>query len=446
MANKFEVQVVALDKFTKTFRKLNDSASRAVRPLTNMQRQVGALSRELHLDKVAKGMGKVSQASLGVARNLGLATAPLEALFGLGLVGGIAGVAGAIVTLGARWGNLGFEINRTSQNIGVSTDDLQRYRGAATLAGISVEAMTGALDSLGTTLHSADQQGNQGPLAILEKLGIKIQRGKDGVVDTTAALIDLSRAIQRTSDPFTQRTIASAFGLEQALPLLRQGPEAIGRLAKEAERLGLVQGPKALQWAQDFGDALNRLKGSISGVANEWGAKFTPALTRGMNLLSEASAPSASKDATSTKSGFPFNAGPIAAGLAIASKVGGSLFGAPTDPGTRKVSGTVTYDTAGAASSDGRFVDPAVQAARDREAMAIKQREFNSEQDPSVKAALGREIARDQQRDAGGSPQQTVKVEVTMNNAPPGTQVQAKQGNSFVPTRISYSMPTTVTP
>ena len=60
MANNFEVRVRAIDDFTKTFRNLNDQASRAVRPLVNVHRQVGMLAREMHLDKMAKGMGVVS--------------------------------------------------------------------------------------------------------------------------------------------------------------------------------------------------------------------------------------------------------------------------------------------------------------------------------------------------------------------------------------------------
>jgi hypothetical protein len=61
-----------------------------------------------------------------------------------------------------------------------------------------------------------------------------------------------------------------------------------------------------------------------------------------------------------------------------------------------------------------------------------------------VKHEQGRQpFTADQYAQAAGP----LRVEVVIGgNAPPGTTVQAKQGNTFVPTRVSYSMPMTDSP
>lgn len=440
MANRFEVQVVALDRFTKTFRSLNDRASKAVRPLTNVQRQVGALSRELHLDKIAKGMGKVSQASLTVARNLGLATGPIESLLGMGVAGGIVGLTASVAALGARWGMLGYEVNRTSQRIGVSTDDLQRYRAAAGRAGVSSDAFTSALGTLGETLQDALYGRNPQALIILNKLGIGIKRNAAGVVDSVAAFRDLSLALSRIADPRVQAIVARAFGMEEALPLLRQGPEAIERLAREAEKAGQVMGGEAVAGAMKFGDALNRLKAAAEGAANATGAKLTGPFTRAMDFISSAMEgsihPKSIGEAMSNAAGAVFG-GP---------RFLRNVFGGGSDRSKQRSGGAVT-EPAGSAQVSQWQIDPAVQAERDRDALKIKRAELERETDPGTRAALQREIGRDETRlSSGAAEQQPVHVVIDMKNVQPGVSVQAKQGNTFLPTRISYSMPTTVTP
>jgi hypothetical protein len=192
-------------------------------------------------------MRGISQASMKVASSLGLAAGPMEALPGLGVAGGITATAAAVASLGAHWGPTGYEISRTPQLIGVSTNDLQRYRGAAQLAGVSQEALTNSFASLGRTMQDAQFGRNPEAYAVLNKLGIGIQRNAQGVVDTVGTFNDLALAISRITDPHVQEKMADIFGLREALPLLRQGPDAIARLTQEAEKFGLVAGGEALR-------------------------------------------------------------------------------------------------------------------------------------------------------------------------------------------------------
>ena len=102
MSNKFEISVVAVDRASAVFKKINGSLTTSFRPVTRLQKQVGALGKEMHLDKMANGLRGVSGAAAKVAQSLGLSTAPLEALFGLGAAGGIVAAGAAVAALGAK--------------------------------------------------------------------------------------------------------------------------------------------------------------------------------------------------------------------------------------------------------------------------------------------------------------------------------------------------------
>lgn len=456
MANKFEVQVVALDRFTKTFRNLNNQASKAARPLVNVHRQVGALAKEMHLDKAAKGMGKLSDAAVTLTRTLGLSLGPLESVLGAGgVVGGILATGAAAIGLGVRFASAGFEVARTSNAIGMSTRDLQRWRGAARLVGVPLDAMDHTLSSLGTTLQ--DAQFGRDPLALqaLNKLGISI-RTKNGLVDQNAALEDISNSLSKISDPHVRDVLANALHIDPAtFPLLTQASAGVHKLQDEAERLGVVNGPEALKWSVEFTDSLNHMKVAIDGAANSLGSRLVPSMSKGVDYLS---------DRITQSKEHPFRAagGEIFDFFAAGPRTVGAgarwLFG--STPGStsadRTVSGQIggplqqgPYSAPGAGSTgggllDGRYVDPAVQAERDREAMRIVQQESASATNPADRAALQRELAA---RAAGASTNtlapQTVKVEVAFKGAPAGTTATAKSStdNIYLPTHIEYAMP-----
>jgi hypothetical protein len=489
MANKFEIQVVALDKATSVFRKINNQMAQTMRPVTRAQRQLGLLAREMHLDKVTKSMRGLSQASMKVASGLGLAVGPMEALLGLGVAGGIAATAAAVASLGARWGRTGFEISRTAQLIGVSTDELQRYRGAAQLAGVSQDAMTNSLAQLGRTLQDAQFGRNAEAYAVLNKFGIGIRRNAQGVVDIVGTMKDLSAVISQITNPQVQEKLSDILGVREALPLLRQGPDAIERYAKQAEKFGLVAGGDALAGAEKFTEAMNRLKASIEGVANSWGQKLTPALTRGMDLLTD----------TLQKRGFggffwdlfsgrltreaAFGAGAPAArrssGMITQSLPGDIRF---NNPGNLRVPGSATGFQRFATAQEGlnamarqiglyanrdnlrtissivgKYAPPNENDTSAYIADVSKRTGFAPDQqldvnDPKVMAPLLSAMVRHEQGRQPFSDQQlaqaaqSVKVEVAFKNAPPGTEAKVNANGAWTPTRVSYAMPTTTTP
>ncbi|MGN6528468.1 MAG: hypothetical protein ACTHL8_18925 [Burkholderiaceae bacterium] len=296
MATDFEFRVVALDRFTKTFRDLNSQASRAARPLVNTHRQVAMLAKEMHLDTMAKGMGTVSSAALTMTRSIGLSLGPLESVLGIaggigtvGIVGALGSAAAGMAKMGVNFATSGFEIKRTAKTIGVSTRDLQYFRGAARMAGLDVDTMTDSLASLGTTLQDAKFNRNPAAYAVLNRLGIGIPTKKNGEVDQVAAIKGVARAMSTITDAQTRLKLAQALGLSPAAVYqLSQGADALEKYAAELERVGYVRSEHSLQVSEDFAKALGRIGVNAEGAANKLEDRLLPAMTRVLDKVADA--------------------------------------------------------------------------------------------------------------------------------------------------------------
>jgi len=463
VANNFSFSIQAVDRYTKVFRDLNNKASKAALPLLNVQRQAGALAREMHLDKVAKGMGAVSDAAVNVSRTLGLSLGPLEAMLGAG--GGIVGslLAGgvAMVALGVRTASTGFEIARTSQAIGMSTRDLQRWQGAAKLASVDADAMTETLDGLGKTLQDASQGRDTGALNALRWLRIGIPM-KNGIVDQNAALEGIAQGLSRISDPQLRNVVARALHIRpEVIPLLAQGADGVHRLQEQAERYGLVLSPEVLQRTADFTTSLHGLGAAAEAVGLSFGSKMLVPMTRAMDSVSKGfGTEGLSGGLQSALKLVPLPSTQIAArelGLffggpkpttsverTVSGQIGGTL---QQGPYAKPAASSSTAAPAGVVRSKaeeqmaGQMAFTPAELARQQadEDSAENRRQLVSEiqrtRDPAARSVLQDELTKLDQR---------VHVEVTLKNAPAGTTATARVASADAATstaRVQFAMP-----
>ncbi len=456
MANRFQIEVQAIDRYTKVFRDLNNKASKAARPLVNVQRQVGALAKEMHLDKVAKGMGKVSEAAVTVSRTLGLSLGPLESLLGAGgVLGGLALAAGGALALGVNFARTGFEVGRTSQAIGVSTKDLQLWRGAMELAGVDADVATQALGSMGRTLQNARFGRDPVALQVLRQLGVGIPT-KNGIVDQVAALEGVSQALSRISDPQLRATLADALHIPpEAIPALLQGAEAMAKLRQKAQELGVVIDQNGIQKANEFTTSLNVLKVALDGAGKSIGSAILPPMAQALDYMTKLTVASG-KDRTGTAwQGIKdaFTSGPRFLGWLGSTALHGN---APTTEAQRRVTGTITGPVAAGAPSSGRGggndLSSAETASLDDFTPAERARQQADEDSAENRRELVRELAR--QRDPGARAvlqneltklDQRMQVEVTLRGAPAGSSATARVVSDAGPAataRVQFAMPT----
>lgn len=269
MANTFTFTISAVDKATATVRKVNDSIGRMTRPFEDVGKSFKSLGRELGFEKIGKNLTAIGREAEGAARGVGAIVAPLAAITGIGSVAGV-------VSLAKSWGELGRSIDNSSHAIGISSNQLQSFQGAAKLVGIDTATTTASLDGLATTMQDAKWGRNQGALQLLNKLGIGLKQTKDGAWDVVGEYKAIANAIASQKNPQTQALIANNLGLGGMLPFLREGAAGIERYEETVKRLGYVMDESAVRRGKDFAQSLSGLDIAIDGTKNAIGDSLIP--------------------------------------------------------------------------------------------------------------------------------------------------------------------------
>lgn len=278
-ATPFVVTITAVDKATASVRKIKASIAGITKPARDIKASFSSFGKEIGLDRVGKSMKSLGTAAADTARSVASVITPLTAIAGLGSIAGIA-------LLANEFGKMGAEVQRTSGVLGVSTDDLQAYRSAAKLAGLSADDMTGSLKSLGRTIEDATYGRNQDALVMMQKFGISLHRTKDGAVDATLALKEVANAIvAQKGNVQAQGLIAGAFGVESLLPLLQKGEKGIEEFVKQARAMGLVFDAQTLAKGQQFNANMLRLEAAATRLKYKFGDALAPAVEKVLDVV-----------------------------------------------------------------------------------------------------------------------------------------------------------------
>jgi len=282
VASKFTIEISAVDKASAVVNKINEKMAKVTRPFEDTRKSFKRFETAVAENPIAKGLGHVSGAALGVARSIGKIAAPIAAVTGVGSIAGIA-------MLADRWAKFGRNVLYTSQTLGISTTKLQQYEGMATLAGVSTDGMVSSVGALGTTMEDARWGRNQGALMLLNRLGIGLKKTKDGAWDVNAEMMAVSKVM--TSDklknnPWAQSLIASQLGMTALLPMLRQGEQGMRKYEEMQKRLGYSSSPQDIQNADQFAQSLSGLQMSAEGLGQSLMDKAMPALNPFVDELS----------------------------------------------------------------------------------------------------------------------------------------------------------------
>tara|TARA_R110000868_G_scaffold100109_1_gene275269 strand:+ start:16585 stop:18765 length:2181 start_codon:yes stop_codon:yes gene_type:complete len=152
-------------------------------------------------------------------------------------------------------------LGEVSQQIGVTVEDLQVYRYAATQVGVSQEEMEKGLGKFTQTLGKA-QLGSASSAEVFSALGVSI-RSADGALRTTSDILpDVADAIARIPDPAKRAAIEVAlFGRagQKLDTLLSGGSNAIKAQAAELSSYGIVTEEMAAK-ADEAADKISKMK------------------------------------------------------------------------------------------------------------------------------------------------------------------------------------------
>jgi hypothetical protein len=173
-------------------------------------------------------------------------------------------------------------LGEVSQQLGVTSDDLQVYRYAATQVGLSQEEMDTGLQRLTRTLGQA-QLGSKQTGAVFAALDVDLRTASGSLKTTSQIIPEVAQALSRIPDPARRAALETQlFGRagQKLDTLLAGGSDAIDNLRNAAHRLGIVLSDRQIQQADETADKLAEVKMVLEArvaavVAENAGAIFT---------------------------------------------------------------------------------------------------------------------------------------------------------------------------
>lgn len=179
------------------------------------------------------------------------------------------------------------KVNDLSNRLGMTTEFISRMNYAAQMSGVTQEEMATSLRMVSVKLGEASMGAEQSKKAF-DALGVSIY-GADGKVrDIEEMMPDLAQGFANLDSSAQRAALAQdLFGRSGAtmIPILTEGKEGLAELWKEAEKFGLVISTEAADNAAEFNDAMDRMKGAVTGVKNKLVEDLFPVFSQGMNSM-----------------------------------------------------------------------------------------------------------------------------------------------------------------
>ncbi|MBR8084647.1 hypothetical protein C6V04_05090 [Burkholderia multivorans] len=273
MANVFRLTITAVDNATAVAKKVNSTIAQITKPIADVRASVAAFSKETGMDRLGRSIQKVGIAATESARRVASIAPPIAALTSIGTIAGV-------VALATSWGRNAVQIANTASVIGISTTQLQRYQGAARIAGLSSDAMTNGLKSVGNAFEDASAGRDNFVAGVLADKGIGIHRLRDGSIDTARALRDVADAAAKIQNSQARGKFLEIFGLGDLNPMLSKGGAALDSFLARYDQLNAIMSPEQIAQGQRYNEEMIALDASVDRLKNSVGAALAPALTQ----------------------------------------------------------------------------------------------------------------------------------------------------------------------
>jgi hypothetical protein len=226
--------------------------------------------------KLTAGTGTLQQdfaRATGMARNYG------ESLTGVAtkIAGALAGMFAVSKLTGAVRGAMQSidDLAKSSDRLGIATEDLQAFNLAADLAGISAESLTTAFRfsqrALSEAASGAKAYSDSFAMLGLDAAALAQMKAADQFTAIVTALQQVTNQADRT------RLAMDIFG-RSGNQLLSMNPDAIASAAKDLERWGGAISRLDAAKVEAANDAITRTKASLSLVWSEIAIRVAPAI------------------------------------------------------------------------------------------------------------------------------------------------------------------------
>ena len=185
-----------------------------------------------------------------------------------------AGIVAPLALAAKAFADTGSQLSDMAARTGVSVEALGELGYAAQQSGASLEDVEKAVRTMQRTITAATNGSDQAAEA-LDRVGLSAEALAGLKPEQQFAAI--AAALARIEDP-TQRAATAMGVLGKSGTTLLPMVADLAALRAEARRLGVVMSGGQAKLADDLGDAFDRVKASLQGVANAVGTALAPVL------------------------------------------------------------------------------------------------------------------------------------------------------------------------
>ena len=190
---------------------------------------------------------------------------------GLSMAG--AALGGALLGNAFNAGKQADEIATLSKQYGVSTDEIQKFKYAQELVDVDMNSMLGSMQRM------TKQMGSNN--SAFADLGVSITNADGSMRDATTVWYEVLTALSQVENE-TQRDILAQelFGRSAAelAGIVDDGGAALKAYGIEAEEAGVILSADGVAAANEFNDAMDRLKATLTGDLLKAGASLAQTL------------------------------------------------------------------------------------------------------------------------------------------------------------------------
>lgn len=203
-------------------------------------------------------IGNTAQAVADKTRALSMAAAG----FGLALVGNAYKSAQAAD-----------DLNTLAKQTGFSVEELQKMQYASDLVDVSMDTMTGSIKKLTSKMSSG--------ASVFDDLGVSIYDANGNMRDATDVWYDSIEALSKIENETERDAVSMELFGKSAMDMagiVDDGGQALKEAGEEAEELGIILDQDALNSANEFNDAIDKLKATAVASFRKAGTTLATAL------------------------------------------------------------------------------------------------------------------------------------------------------------------------
>lgn len=199
-----------------------------------------------------------------------------------GIIYKIAGFVHEIVEMGDS-------IGKTSTQLGISTDELQKWQAAAAFASVPAENLNAGLKALARNAVSATEGTNQQSEAFKE-LEVNLFDANDRLKTTPQLLREAGLALGSMEDRTRATALAQRIFEESGaalIPMFTGGEEALDKLLVKIDEFGGGMSSELIPLTESAGDKLTEFNLATTSLTSQFALAFLPTMNRVVGIAAK---------------------------------------------------------------------------------------------------------------------------------------------------------------